>query len=168
MNDDYEFYWERPKKDIKKRPVETSAKKQLRFEEQMEPFEIDLNFPKLNMPRIKMSVQALSPIHFRETEKELIAITKMPGFRKEDIKFHVSENRLDIIAGQRHEEKRQNKEAFSHTQSSSIINRSIELPVRIDPKSVSAKLENISIFIIMPKLQKSALDKLKEKIKKKN
>ncbi|MBI5332283.1 MAG: Hsp20/alpha crystallin family protein [Candidatus Aenigmarchaeota archaeon] len=165
MNDDYEFYWEKPGR---KKHVKQPVKRHLRFEEDVEPFEIDLNFPKLNMPRAKMSIQIMAPIHLKETEKEIIAITKMHGFRKEDIKFHVSEKRLDIIAGQRHEEKRQSKEAFSHTQSSSIINRSIELPIRIDPKNVSAKQENETLVIVMPKLQKSAMEKLKEKLRKRN
>ncbi|MFH0836872.1 MAG: Hsp20/alpha crystallin family protein [Candidatus Aenigmatarchaeota archaeon] len=164
MDDDYEFYWETPTKEKKKpkQPV-----KRMKIEENMKPFEIDLNFPKLNMPRIKVSVQMIEPVHLNDNGNALIAQIRLRGFKKEDIKFHVSESRLDIHTQQRHEQKSHTEAGFSHRQSSNSINRSIQLPAKIDPKKVVAKFENEILTIIMPKENRSTIDKLKEKLRKK-
>ncbi len=88
-----------------------------------------------------------------ETEKEIIATAELPGLEKQDININVTEDRLEISAETKHEEKKEEKGYVYRERSSGSYYRTISLPSPVDPDSSKASYKNGVLEIKMPKTE---------------
>jgi HSP20 family protein len=88
-----------------------------------------------------------------ETDKEVIATAEMPGLEKQDIKLNVSEDRLEISAETKHEEKKEEKGYVYRERRSGSYYRAISLPSTVDPDKSKASYKNGVLEIKMPKTE---------------
>jgi HSP20 family protein len=88
-----------------------------------------------------------------ETDKEVIATAEMPGLEKQDIKINVTEDRLEISAETKHEEKKEEKGYVYRERRSGSYYRAISLPSPVDPDSSKASYKNGVLEIKMPKTE---------------
>lgn len=88
-----------------------------------------------------------------ETDKEVIATAEMPGLEKQDIKINLTEDRLEISAETKREEKREEKGYVYRERSRGSYYRAISLPSPVDPDESKASYKNGVIEIKMPKTE---------------
>jgi HSP20 family protein len=88
-----------------------------------------------------------------ETDKEVIATAEMPGLEKQDIKINVTEDRLEISAETKHEEKKEEKGYVYRERRSGSYYRAISLPSPVDPDKSKASYKNGVLEIKMPKTE---------------
>ena len=86
-----------------------------------------------------------------ETDKEVIATAEMPGLEKEDIKINLTEDRLEISAETKQEEKKKEKGYVYREIRSGSYYRSITLPSPVDADNAQASYKNGILEIEMPK-----------------
>ena len=82
--------------------------------------------------------------------EELVLTADLPGVKPEDLDISLEANVLTVRA----ERKQQKPEGFELVRSERgglRLSRQIELPVRIDPDGVIAKLENGVLIVHLPK-----------------
>ncbi len=88
-----------------------------------------------------------------ETDKEVIATAEMPGLEKEDINLNISEDRLEISAETKHEEKKEEKGYVYRERSSGSYYRAISLPSAVDADNSKATYNNGVLEVKMPKTE---------------
>ncbi len=88
-----------------------------------------------------------------ENDKEIIATAEMPGLEKQDIKINVTEDRLEISAETKHEEKKEEKGYIYRERRSGSYYRAISLPSPVDPDKSKASYKNGVLEIKMPKTE---------------
>ena len=88
-----------------------------------------------------------------ETDKEVIATAEMPGLEKKDIKLDISEDRLEISAETKHEEKKEEKGYAYRERSRGSYYRAISLPSSVDPDNSKAAYNNGVLEVKMPKTE---------------
>lgn len=88
-----------------------------------------------------------------ESDKEIIATAEMPGLEKQDIKINVTEDRLEISAETKHEEKKEEKGYIYRERRSGSYYRAISLPSPVDPDESKATYKNGVLEIKMPKTE---------------
>src|SRR3989337_4502363 len=88
-----------------------------------------------------------------ETDKEIIATAEMPGLEKEDIKINVTEDRLEISAETKQEEKKEEEGYIYRERRSGSYYRAISLPSPVDPDNSKATHKNGILEIKMPKTE---------------
>ena len=88
-----------------------------------------------------------------ETDKEVIATAEMPGLEKQDIKINLTEDRLEISAETKHEEKKEEKGYLYRERRSGSYYRAISLPSPVDPDTSKASYNNGVLEIKMPKTE---------------
>ena len=88
-----------------------------------------------------------------ETDKEVIATAEMPGLEKQDIKINLAEDRLEISAETKHEEKKEEKGYLYRERRSGSYYRAISLPSPVDPDNSKASYKNGVLEIKMPKTE---------------
>lgn len=88
-----------------------------------------------------------------ETDKEVIATAEMPGLEKEDVKINLTEDRLEISAEAKQEEKREEKGYVYRERRSSSYYRAISLPSSVNPDNSKASYKNGVLEIKMPKIE---------------
>ena len=88
-----------------------------------------------------------------ESDKEIIATAEMPGLEKQDININVTEDRLEISAEIKHEEKKEEKGYIYRERRSGSYYRAISLPSPVDPDNSKATYENGVLEIKMPKTE---------------
>jgi len=88
-----------------------------------------------------------------ETDKEVIASAEMPGLEKQDIKINLTEDRLEISAETKHEEKKEEKGYLYRERRSGSYYRAISLPSPVDPDTSKASYNNGVLEIKMPKTE---------------
>lgn len=88
-----------------------------------------------------------------ENDKEIIASAEMPGLEKEDIDINIIEDRLEITAKSKHEQKKEEKGYIYRERRSGSYYRSITLPSPVDPDKSKASYKNGILEIKMPKTE---------------
>ncbi len=88
-----------------------------------------------------------------ETDKEVIATAEMPGLEKQDIKINLTEDRLEISAETKKEEKKEEKGYVYRERRMGSYYRAISLPSTIDPDNSKASYKNGVLEIKMPKIE---------------
>jgi len=88
-----------------------------------------------------------------ENDKEIIATAEMPGLEKEDIKINVTEDRLEISAETKHEEKKEEKGYIYRERRSGSYYRAVSLPSPVDPDNSKATYKNGVLEIKMPRTE---------------
>ncbi len=77
----------------------------------------------------------------------------MPGLEKQDIKINVTEDRLEISAETKHEEKKEEKGYVYRERSTGSYYRAVSLPSPVDPDISKASYQNGVLEIKMPKTE---------------
>ncbi len=88
-----------------------------------------------------------------ETDKEVVATAEMPGLEKQDIKLNLTEDRLEISAETKHEEKKEERGYVYRERRSGSYYRAISLPSPVDPDKSKASYKNGVLEIKMPKTE---------------
>ena len=88
-----------------------------------------------------------------ESDKEIIATAEMPGLEKQDININVTEDRLEISAETKHEEKKEEKGYIYRERRSGSYYRAISLPSPVDPDKSKATYKNGVLEVKMPKTE---------------
>ena len=88
-----------------------------------------------------------------ESDKEIIATAEMPGLEKQDININVTEDRLEISAETKQEEKKEEKGYIYRERRSGSYYRAISLPSPVDPDKSKAIYKNGVLEIKMPKTE---------------
>jgi HSP20 family protein len=88
-----------------------------------------------------------------ESDKEIIATAEMPGLEKQDININITEDRLEISAETKHEEKKEEKGYIYRERRSGSYYRAISLPSPVDPDKSKATYKNGVLEIKMPKTE---------------
>ena len=88
-----------------------------------------------------------------ETDKEVIATAEMPGLEKSDIKINLAEDRLEISAETKREEKKEEKGYLYRERRSGSYYRAISLPSPVDPDNSKASYKNGVLEIKMTKTE---------------
>ena len=88
-----------------------------------------------------------------ENDKEITATAEMPGLEKQDIKINVTEDRLEISAEIKQEEKKEEKGYIYRERRSGSYYRAISLPSPVDPENSKATYNNGILEIKMPKTE---------------
>lgn len=97
-------------------------------------------------------------IDLLETDKEVIATAEIPGIEKKDIKIELTEDRLEVSAETKHEEKKEDEGYVYRERHTGSYYRSISLPSPIDPDNAKATFKNGVLEI---KMQKTEVKKKK-------
>jgi HSP20 family protein len=88
-----------------------------------------------------------------ETDKEIIATADMPGLEKQDININITDDRLEISAETKHEEKKEEKGYVYRERRAGSFYRAVSLPSLVDPDSSKASYMNGVLEIKMPKTE---------------
>jgi HSP20 family protein len=88
-----------------------------------------------------------------ESDKEIKATAEMPGLEKQDININVTEDRLEISAETKHEEKKEEKGYIYRERRSGSYYRAISLPSPVDPDKSNATYKDGILEIKMPKTE---------------
>ncbi len=87
----------------------------------------------------------------RETEKDLVIHSEIPGVNKEDVSIKFQEGVLTVSGEKKHEKKEENEQCHIVERSYGSFSRSLRLPERVDPSAISANFNNGVLEIIVPK-----------------
>ncbi len=93
------------------------------------------------------------------TEESFVIKTDLPGVLKENINVHITEDSVDITV--KFEDVPEDAEFIKKERNYGEINREIKLPELIEVKKASAKFEESTLTIELPKVQE---DRIKIKI----
>ncbi len=88
-----------------------------------------------------------------ETDKEIIATAEMPGLEKQDININVTDDRLEISAETKHEEKTEEKGYVYRERRAGSYYRAVSLPSPVNPDALKASYKNGVLEIKMPKTE---------------
>jgi HSP20 family protein len=88
-----------------------------------------------------------------ETDKEIVATAEMPGLKKEDIKINITNEKIEISAETKQEDKKEGKDYLYKEIRSGSYYRSVELPSSIDPNGAKASYNNGILEVKMPKTE---------------
>ena len=93
-------------------------------------------------------------VDIKDTGKEYVLETEIPGVNKEDIGIEIDENKL-VISVEKKEDKEEKKENYIRKERRNFsMTRSFSLD-NVDSEKVSAKYENGLLILNLPKKQES-------------
>jgi len=92
-------------------------------------------------------------IDVMESDSEITAKAEMPGIDKKDININVTEDRLEISAETKKEEKKEEKGYIYREMRSGSYYRSVPLPSPVDPENTKASYKDGVLEIKMPKTE---------------
>ncbi len=142
-NEDFRFFWEdMPEKDRK-----------------------SSNVSELNLRAPKMLGLKRMPINITQTEKDIIVMAELQGFKKSEISLNISENYMEITAQKKEEKMERTDKSYRHECSTGSLRRAFTLPQPVDAEKVEARLENGLLIITIPKIYSSSKKKRKIDIK---
>lgn len=119
-------------------------------------------------PMLSKSSSIFYPsIGIRETAKDLIVETDLPGVNEEDVEIEVEDNQL-IIKGERKHSQESKREDYYHLESSyGAFSRIIALPGNVDSSKAEAEFDKGMLKIVIPKLEERKPKKIAVKPAKK-
>lgn len=88
-----------------------------------------------------------------ETEQEILVTAEMPGLDKKDININLTEDRLEISAEIKREEKEEREGYIYRERRGGRFYRAISLPSQVDPLGAKASYKNGVLEIKMPKTE---------------
>lgn len=99
------------------------------------------------------------PIDIKDSGNDLIVEANLPGFEKDEIKIHVTDNSIEISAKEKKEKKEVTKTMYRHERIIGEVKRRISLPAEVDSESAQAEFKN---GVLRLKLKKKKIKKGKE------
>ncbi|MDI6826560.1 MAG: Hsp20/alpha crystallin family protein [Candidatus Aenigmarchaeota archaeon] len=91
------------------------------------------------------------PIDLSDTDGELVLYADLPGFEKDDVRIHVTEDTIDIRAEKRREKRVETKTMYRQERAMGTLRRFMSLPVKVDPEGVDAEFKDGVLTIRMKK-----------------
>jgi HSP20 family protein len=91
------------------------------------------------------------PVDLADTNGELILRADLPGFEKDDIRVHVTEDSVDIRAEKKREKKEITETMYRQERSMGAVRRFISLPAKVNPEEVDAEFKDGVLTIRMKK-----------------
>lgn len=141
--DDFIFYWEKDKKDVKK-----SKQKKMVYEDELDPFEFTIDIPGL-------PVQDMSfPMEIVDNGDHMVIRAHLPGFEKENVDVNINKDFVEIVARKEQDEIKHGKKSYSKKSSQSTMRKSFDLPKGIFPEKAFARMDKGFLTIIIPKKKK--------------
>jgi len=86
-----------------------------------------------------------------ESEKEIKVVAELPGIDRKNIKINATEDRVELSAEVKKEEKEEKKGYIRRERSYSRFYRSMSLPTTVDPTKASSKYDKGILEITLPK-----------------
>jgi HSP20 family protein len=91
-------------------------------------------------------------IDVAEHDEEIVIVADLPGFESEEIELSVDEDRLHISANHSQESIDQDVDYVHRERTNRSVQRSVSLPVSVDPERGSASYTNGVLTVTLPKL----------------
>ena len=88
-----------------------------------------------------------------ETDIDVKAAVEIPGLEKGDIKINLTEDRLEISTGTRHNEEKRERGYIYKERRGGCYHRAVRLPSSVDPDKSKALYNNGILQISMPKTE---------------
>lgn len=100
-----------------------------------------------------------------EDENEVVVTADVPGLKPEEIDISISGNTLTIRGEKKREEEKKGKNYYRLERSHGSFSRSVELPVSVDTKKISATYKNGVLEVTLPKVEEAKPKKVKIEVK---
>jgi HSP20 family protein len=97
-------------------------------------------------------VGSFPPINIFERDDDLVAIVELPGVDKNDLEIEAKENTIRIFG---RKTIRYNESASVHRRerSSGSFDRTIQVPIQIDPDAITAELQEGMLVLFIPRAE---------------
>jgi HSP20 family protein len=97
-------------------------------------------------------VDSFPPINVFERDDDLVAIVELPGVDKNDLEIEAKENTIRIFG---RKTIRYNESASVHRRerSSGSFDRTIQVPIQIDPDAITAELQEGMLVLFIPRAE---------------
>jgi HSP20 family protein len=107
-------------------------------------------------------VGSFPPINVFERDDDLVAIVELPGVDKNDLEIEAKENTIRIFG---RKTIRYNEGASVHRRerSSGSFDRTIQVPIQIDPDAITAELQEGMLVLFIPRAESEKLRTIKIK-----
>jgi HSP20 family protein len=92
------------------------------------------------------------PINVFERDDDLVAVVELPGVDKNDLEIEAKENTIRIFG---RKTIRYNESASVHRRerSSGSFDRTIQVPIKIDPDAITAELQEGMLALFIPRAE---------------
>lgn len=91
------------------------------------------------------------PVDLSDSDGELVLYADLPGFEKDDVRIHVTEDTIEMLAQKKKEEKQITKTMYRQERAMGALRRFMSLPVKVNPEEVDAEFKNGVLTIRMKK-----------------
>src|SRR5262249_8856454 len=91
------------------------------------------------------------PVEMVEFNDHITVRTKTPGFRCKELQIGVEQNRLIITGKTEQETEKKTTEGIYNEPRFNEIYRTLDLPAKVDPTKVTAKLKDGVLDLLLPK-----------------
>jgi len=124
---------------------------------------IDRYFDDSVMNYSRSSTIPYPALNVRQTSNEVIVEADVPGMKDDEIEIEITDNSL-CIKGERQTSDEVKKEDYFHREVIyGSFNRSIALPVEVNPDAAKAKIEHGTLVVTLPKKEPEAAKSVKIK-----
>lgn len=96
-----------------------------------------------------------APFRTRQTKETIVVTAELPGFRRNEISLHVTENAMEISATKKEQRMEKGHGYVVAERSLGSVKRAFSLPATVDPSRVEARYEGGVLTVIMEKQKKS-------------
>jgi HSP20 family protein len=109
----------------------------------------------MSSPRFELSAWSSPRMDVAETDEAIEVDTELPGFKPEEVRIEVDDNRL-MITGEHEEEQQEDgngKKYHRVERRKGSFSRSVWLPCRVDENRVEAQLKDGVLHVRLPKAE---------------
>ncbi len=105
------------------------------------------------------------PVDIEETENDIIVRVELPGMKKEDIKIRTTGDSITISGEKKHEAEEKGKHFHRIERAYGRFERTIDLPVEVEPDNAKATYENGVLTVTLPKSEKARAKEIEIEVK---
>ncbi len=105
------------------------------------------------------------PVDIEETENDVVVRIEIPGMKKDDIKIKTTGDSITISGEKRHESEEKGKHFHRIERAYGRFERTVPLPVEIEPDKARASYENGVLTVTLPKSEKAKAKEIEIEVK---